>query len=596
MRRRPFIAACALAPALAVRPAVPAQANAATEAGALFEAYWERVMREAPEFATFIGDRRYQDRLGDASAAGVQSRKRAFAEFRESAARIDAAALVPAERTSLRVFLHFLDSIIAIDRQYGSLPFGTFDSHAPVTQLGGPQIELPQLAKAMGFESVGDYEAWLSRLAALPTQLAQLIERMQAGLASGWLPPRASVERVPAQIDVHLVADPRSSPEYEPFKTFPPDIESRERERLSAAAAQLIEERVRPAFQRLKDFYLARYLPATGDRGGAADLPGGLAYYQTWLDFNTTTHATPRELHELGLAEVARIGARMDEVVRATGWTGSRADFQHHLRTDPHFFFERAEDMLAAYRDIAKRADAALPRLFAELPRQPYGVRAMRPEEGDNPEHYTNGAPGRPGWFEANVNVLASRPKWEMTTLLLHEAVPGHHLQISRAQELPALPSFRRFGDFSAYTEGWALYAEGLGDEMGLYADPYQKFGNLAYEMWRASRLVVDTGLHAFGWTRERAIDYLVAQAGLTRSSMTSEVDRYLVWPGQATAYKVGELEFKALRAKARAALGERFDLRRFHNALIDNGALPLSVLEEQIGEWIAAEKAPATQ
>jgi len=250
--------------------------------------------------------------------------------------------------------------------------------------------------------------------------------------------------------------------------------------------------------------------------------------------------------------------------------------------------------MLAGYRDIAKRADAELPRFFAVLPRQTYGIRAMRPEEGNNAEHYTAGAAdgSRAGYFEANVNDLTTRPKWNMETLVLHEAVPGHHLQTSRAQELTQLPRFRRFSWFVSYGEGWALYAESLGDEMGFYKDPHQKFGNLAAEMWRACRLVVDTGIHAFGWTREQAIDYMVANTGQTRPQMTAEVDRYIVWPGQATAYKIGELKIKELRAKAKGELGDRFDLRRFHNAVIDDGAVPLQVLQLQIEAWIAAEKA----
>jgi uncharacterized protein (DUF885 family) len=284
----------------------------------------------------------------------------------------------------------------------------------------------------------------------------------------------------------------------------------------------------------------------------------------------------------------------MDEVAAGTGFKGTRTEFQKSINEDPKFYYTKAEDLLAGYRDIAKRADAELPRFFAELPRLPYGIRAMRPEEGDNAEHYVRGSAeaGRAGYFEANVNSLSRRPKWGMETLLLHEAVPGHHLQIARAQELPALPAFRRNGFFVAFSEGWALYAESLGYEMGFYADPYSRFGNLAAEMHRAARLVVDTGIHAFGWTRERAIEYLIDNAALTRERAVAEVDRYIVLPGQATAYKVGELRIKALRAKARAELGDGFDLRRFHNAVIDDGALPLDVLDEQIAEWIAAEKA----
>jgi uncharacterized protein (DUF885 family) len=366
-----------------------------------------------------------------------------------------------------------------------------------------------------------------------------------------------------------------------------------EQERLAAAGRRVIEEKVIPAFRSLKNFYETRYLPAAPERLAASALPAGPPYYQAWLDWNTSTDMTPRQLHDLGLAEVARIGVQMDAIAVSTGFKGTRGEFQKFISTDAQFFHTKPEDMLAGYRDIAKRADAELPRLFAELPRQPYGIRAMRPEEGNNAEHYTNGAQdgSRAGFFEANVNDLKTRPKWTMETLLLHEAVPGHHLQTARAQELKTLPAFRRHIWFTAYGEGWALYAESLGDEMGFYKDPYQKFGNLSFEMLRACRLVVDTGLHAYHWTRDRAIDYMVANSGLTREDVTAEIDRYIVWPGQATAYKVGELKIKALRARAKTELGDRFDLRRFHNAVIDSGAVPLQVLVLQIDEWIAREK-----
>jgi len=379
----------------------------------------------------------------------------------------------------------------------------------------------------------------------------------------------------------------------EPVKSFPADMAPAERERLALAGRQAIRDKVIPAFRSLKAFCEDRYLPGARDSIGASQLPAGLAYYQALLADATTTDLTATRIHELGVQEVARIGARMDAVMRETGFTGTRGEFRTFLVTDPRFFHTDPEAMLAGYRDIAKRVDAELPKLFAQLPRRPYGIRAMRPEEGNNADHYALGAAdgSRAGYFEANVNDLRTRPKWTMETLLLHEAVPGHHLQIARAQELSNLPQFRRNLGFTAYAEGWARYAESLGDEMGLYKDPYQKFGNLSAEMLRACRLVVDTGIHAFGWTRGQAIDYLVANTGDTLEVATAEVDRYIVWPGQASAYKVGELMIKALRAKARAALGDGFDVRRFHNVVIDGGAVPLAVLEDNVEQWIARER-----
>ena len=581
--------------ALAFAPAAPAVTPEATaQAQALFHDYWEWRLRESPELATEVGASRYADRLDDASAAAVRARNAATAAYAERAARIDEAQLSAADRSSLRVLRDRLARNLALVRLYGDLPFGPGDWWAPVTQMGGVHLELANLAREARFAGVRDYEAWLKRLDAVPALVAQLIERMRTAQAAGWMPPKVAIARVPQQLEAQLGADPRSSPEFAPFKAFPPDVAPAERERLVRAAEQAIRDKVVPAFRSLKSYFETSYLPAAREKLGASSLPAGPAYYQAMLGWSTTTDMTPRQVHELGLSEVARIGARMDALVAATGFKGTRAAFQAALLADPQSYYTRPEDMLAGYRDIAKRADAALPALFAELPRQPYGVRAMRPEEGNNAEHYSGGAAdgSRPGWFEANVNDLKTRPKWNMETLLLHEAVPGHHLQTARAQELKDLPDFRRHAWFAGYGEGWALYAEGLGEEMGFYQDPYQRFGHLSFEMLRACRLVVDSGLHAFDWSREQAIDYMMANTGQTRGNVTAEVDRYLVWPGQAAAYKIGELKIRALRARAKAALGERFDLRRFHNAVIDGGALPLAVLEQEIDDWIARERA----
>ena len=577
-------------------PAFGQAMDATAQTNALFDDYWQWVMRAYPEYATHIGDHRYDDRLCDDSVAAVLQRREAREAFRVRGTQIDAESLSPQDRVSLRILQFQLDASLAINKAYGTLPFGVFDSWAPVTQMQGLHLDLPQLVVAARFQSVGDYEAFLKRLAAVPVSLSQLRQRMQLAMATGWMPPKVAITGVPKQLEAQIVDDAQDSPAYQPFKTFPKDMPQAEQARLAIAGRRVIGDQLVPAFRSFKAFYETRYLDRAAQRLGLADLPGGMPYYQAWLDWNTTTQMTPRQIHDLGLAEVARIGTQMDVIVSASDFKGTRAQYQKFLSSDPQFFFTKPDDMLAAYRDIAKRADAALPKLFAELPRQTYGIRAMRPEEGDNAEHYTAGSQegGRPGWFEANVNDLTTRTKWTMETLLLHEAVPGHHLQTARAQELKQLPMFRRYSWFTAYGEGWALYAESLGDEMGFYKDPNQKFGNLSFEMLRASRLVVDTGLHAFGWTRERAIDYMVGNTGMTRANVTAEVDRYLVWPGQATAYKVGELKIKELRAKAKGELGERFDLRRFHNELIDNGALPLSVLEQLVDEWIVGEKARA--
>lgn len=578
-------------PAMGAEPVKASQPAVAVQA--LFDEYWEWVMREYPGYATFLGDHRYDDQLTDQSPAAVARRRAFYTAFVRRLDHVDKKRLSPQDRTSLEVLRFSLGRRIAVDRLFGVAPFGEFDDWAPVTQMEGIHLNLPQLVKATRFATATDYENYLKRLDAIPVTMRHLIERMQAALVAGWAPPKIAIAGVPKQLEAQVDPDLEKSPEYAPFKSFPADIAAADRERLALAGREVIRDKVIPAFAALKTFYEDRYLPGSRDTIGASQLPAGPAYYQALLAETTTTDLTPRQIHDIGLQEVARIGARMDAVMRETGFNGTHAEFRTFLVTDPRFFFTEPEAMLAAYRDIAKRADAELPKLFAQLPRLPYGIRAMRPEEGDNAEHYTPGAAdgSRAGYFEANANNLNTRPKWSMETLLLHEAVPGHHLQIARAQEIFNLPRFRRNLWITAYGEGWALYAESLGDEMAFYKDPYQKFGNLSLEMLRACRLVVDTGIHAFGWTREQAIDYVVANTGSTLEVATNEVDRYIVWPGQATAYKVGELKIKALRAKARAALGEGFDLRRFHNVVIDGGSVPLLVLEANVDAWIAAER-----
>jgi uncharacterized protein (DUF885 family) len=580
---------------LTVRPAVSGE-SASARLNAIFSDDWEWYSAQVPELATMRGDNRFNDRLGDASAEAVAARKAHRADLAARLSSIERGKLSGQDRISYDVFTRELTSAMRFDAMYGKLPFSLNDTWAPVTQFEGPQFSLPLLAASTPFLTVADYEAYLKRLAQIPLQLRQFQERMQAGIDSGWLPPGVAIARVPSQLEAHVNADVTKLPMYRPFAHFPSDISAADQQRLTEAGRQVLAEQVAPAFLQFKTFYETRYLPAAQARHGigAYDLPGGAAYYQALISEMTTTSMTPREIHDLGLREVARIETEINDVIRRTGFTGTREEFARFLHESPQFYYASGNELLVGYRDIAKRADAELPGLFAELPRTPYGVRPQEDFEGDNADHYVPSASdgSRAGFFEANINNVKARPKYDMESLILHEAVPGHHLQISRAQEIKGLPEFRRNLWLVAYGEGWALYSESLGDQMGFYKDPYSKFGQLAGEMWRACRLVVDTGLHALGWTRQRAIDYMKQHALISDDYAVAEVDRYLVWPGQALGYKVGELKIRALRAKARAALGDRFDIRRFHNALIDDGPLPLDVLEGRIDEWIAAQKA----
>ena len=582
-----WVAILAVATLAALSPLAGAQRT--DDAAALrqvFDDYWAWVKREFPEYSTYLGDDRYNDRLTDLSPEAVASRKAYVRGLLERLERFDAGKLAGQDGVSLGVLRTQLGAQIRLN----AFPL----ERLQISPTGGPQIDFAFLVKSTPFRKVPDYDAYLKRLHALPQQLRQIEALMRQGVSSRWVHPAVAIQRVPGQIDAWLAADVAQNPAFRPFAEFPREISDADRTRLTEAGRRAVADEVVPAFRALKQFVERDYLPNARKELGAATLPGGAAYYDALIQQQTTTTLTAREIHEIGLQEVARIGAEMDAVMRTTGFAGTRTEFFAWLRDAPQFYFTRADDMLVAYRDLAKRVDAKLPTLFAELPRLPYGIRAMEAFEGDNAEHYTPGSPqgGRAGWFEANTNDLKTRPKYDMENVFLHEAVPGHHLQIARAQELSGLPEFRQHGFFVAYVEGWALYSESLGDALGVYTDPYARFGRLSWEMVRACRLVVDTGIHAFGWDRQRAIDYLRTQSGLNEAFATAEIDRYIVGPGQALGYKLGELKIKALRAKATSALGDRFDVRRFHNALIDDGALPLSVLEQRIDQWIAREAA----
>jgi len=561
---------------------------------ALFDREFRNGLEESPERATLLGIEGYDHRLTDRSAAAVARRKARVGRVIAELGRFDPKRLSTQDRVSREVMLTSLGLAAEENALYGKLPFSSDDPWLPVSTMDGPQFFMPGIVKATAFRRARDYENYLKRLEALPTLLAQTVDAMRAGMRSGWMPAADAMPRVPAMFDTFAGGDPTATPLWRPFETFPPDLGAEERRRLAEAGRRVLAEKVHPAFAALKRFLETEYIPAATKSLSASRLPAGPAYYALLARASTTTNLTPTEIHEIGLKEVARIRDEMDKVIAATGFRGSFAEFVRFINTDARFFFRTPEERLRAYRDIGKRADAALPPLFAELPRTPYGIRAMEPYEGDNADHYSLPAMdgSRAGFFEANVNNLGNRPSHEMEATLLHEAVPGHHLQIARAQELKDLPLFRRNGGYTAYVEGWALYAESLGYEMGFYTDPYDRFGALSAEMLRACRLVIDTGLHSRDWERERSIGYLVDNAGVNPAFAAAEVDRYIVLPGQALGYKIGELRIKALRAKARAALGERFDVRRFHNALLDDGALPLTVLEARIEAWIAREKA----
>ena len=589
MRARRLLLAIAAACALAAG----AEPTPNKSLHALFEREFRNALEEYPEQATFLGIEGYDHRSADYSPAALARRKQRVKRVIAELSRFDPRKLSTQDRVSRDVMLEDLKLQAEEAAIYGSLPFASLTDWMPISTMHGPHAFMSQLVKATRFRNTRDYENYLKRLEAAPRALDQQVALMRTGLKSGWTSPQATLARVPAMLESFAGPDPRATTLWQPFESFPPEVPEADRARLAEAGRRVLLEKVHPAFARYKRFLESDYIPAARKSLGASQLPGGARYYALRARSQTTTTLTPEQIHAIGLAEVARIRAEMDKAIAAAGFQGTFAEFVKFINTDKRFFFTRPEDRLAAYRDIAKRADAELPRFFAELPRTPYGIRAMEAYEGDNVDHYSSPAldGSRAGFFDANVNNLANRPTHEMEATLLHEAVPGHHLQVARSYELQDLPRFRRTGWYVAYGEGWALYAESLGYEMGFYTDPYMRFGALSAEMLRACRLVLDTGLHAKGWSRDEAIRYLADNSGLNAATSTAEIDRYIVWAGQALGYKIGELKIKALRARAREALGQRFDLRRFHNAILDDGALPLTVLEARIEEWIATQQ-----
>jgi uncharacterized protein (DUF885 family) len=413
----------------------------------------------------------------------------------------------------------------------------------------------------------------------------------------GLVQPRVIMERVPAQIAKQVVTDPTESPFYAPFERMPDSIGAADQERLRAAGRRAIEQDVLPAYRRLQSFFNDQYLPAARDTVGVWDTPGGDDWYRDRVKWFTTTDLTADEIHEIGLKEVARIRGEMLEVIERVGFKGSFSEFLHFLRTDPQFRYTDPDQLLQAYLAMSKRVDPLLPQYFGRLPRMPYGVRPIPMESAPDTTTAYYQPPSmdgrRAGYYYVNLYKPEERPTYEIPVLTIHEAVPGHHLQIALAQELGEQPKFRRDFEATAFVEGWALYSESLGEEMGFYDDPYAKFGQLTYEMWRAVRLVVDTGLHHKRWTRAQAIEFFKANAAKSELDIVNEIDRYISWPGQALAYKIGELRIKELRAAATQALGPKFDLREFHDVVLGSGAVPLDVLEANVAAW-QAQKAAA--
>jgi len=565
----------------------PRHVSDSARLGALFRLNWEYVMTEFPEFATYVGYPGQNARWTDNSLPAIERRKRELEDPLAVVKTIRRDRLSPTDRLNYDLFRR------GVEEQIEGRRFK--DEYFAVTQLDGVQQDVGRLLAQMPTTSVQDYENILARLNGVPALVDQTIVLLGKGLEAGITPPRVTLRDVPDQIRGLTPDDPAASPLLRPFSEFPASVPASERERLTRAARDAYTQRVAPAYRKLYDYVAGTYVPKTRESIGMRELPDGAAWYAYRVRQFTTTSLSPDQIHALGLREVKRIRALMDSVIASTGFKGSFADFARFLRTDPQFFYDDSASLVRAYRDIAKRADPGLIKLFGKLPRLPYGVTTIPSftAKSQTTAYYQGGSlqAGRPGYFFVNTYDLKSRPKWEMEALSLHEAVPGHHLQIALAQELDALPEFRRYGGYTAFVEGWGLYAEGLGPELGMYQDPYSKFGQLTYEMWRAVRLVLDTGIHAMGWTRDQALQFFKDNAPKAEQDITVEVDRYIAWPGQALAYKIGQLKFRELRDSAAAALGSRFNIRAYHDEALRNGALPLDLLEQDVREWIGKQR-----
>ena len=553
---------------------------------AIFESEWQRTLRDDPEFASYLGDHRYNDRWTDLSLEAIKRRHEHRRDVLKQLNKIDYESLSPHDKLNYTLFRKKYETAVEA-RQYRWYL-------VPLNQRNGIQ-DANSLSDALRFDTVKDYEDWIARLRAFPTYMDQTIALMREGIESNVVHSKVVMKRVPAQIARQIVDDPTRSLFFKPFRRIPDQINQADRDRLTREAQQAITNDVVPAFRRFQKFFNNEYLLACFAQVGAWQMPRGREFYASRARRYTTTDLTPKDIHEIGQREVRRIHGEMEKIIEQVKFKGSFKEFLEFLRSDPQFYYKDANELLEAYRAVSKKVDPQLVKLFRKLPRMPYGVEPipMHIAPDTTTAYYRPPAAdgSRAGTYFVNLYKPQVRPKYEIEALTLHESVPGHHLQISLAMELEDLPAFRRYTGYTAFVEGWGLYSESLGGELGLYKEPYSKFGQLTYEMWRAVRLVVDTGMHNFQWTRQQAIDFFADNTAKTMLDIENEIDRYIAWPGQALAYKIGELKITELRARAKRELGSKFDIRDFHDVVLSNGAVPLDVLETIVDEWIAKRK-----
>ena len=551
-----------------------------------FEAEWQRTLRNHPQWASQLGDPRYHDQWEDLSLDGIERRYLADRRALNELDKFDTPLLSEADELNLTLFRKRYEWAITLH------PFRPY--LFALNQRGGIQ-DANSLADSLQFQTVEDYRSWLERLRKLPVYMQQTIELLRLGAKQGIVHPRIIMRRIPRQIRRQIVASPEQSPFYKPFRDMPDAIEANQQTQLKNAASKSIREQVIPAYRTLLAFFEHEYLPACLDQVGVWQIPGGKQFYEHKVEQFTTTNLTPDEVHKIGLSEVARIRTQMQDIIREIGFDGDFSQFLEFLRTDKQFYFSNPNDLIDAYQEFCRKVDPLLPKLFHRLPRVSYTIEpipAQLAPDTTTAYYRPPSADGRrAGTYFVNLYRPEVRPKYEIPALSLHESVPGHHLQIALAMELENLPAFRRYTGYTAFVEGWALYAEKLGEELQVYQTPYERFGQLTYEMWRAVRLVVDTGIHSKRWTRQQAIDYFAAHTAKTQHDIENEIDRYIAWPGQALAYKIGELKIRQLRQVATSRLEDRFNIRDFHRVVLENGAIPLDVLEQRVERWLDGQE-----
>ena len=581
-------------PALRAADAPTATAPAADKAAQLdkfYADYWEALLKLNPLQATFQGDNRYNDQMPDFYSAEFRKQSHDFTrEWLDKAQAIGSDGLQGQDLISYEIFVR--DAKESLEgEQYP-------DWMLPVDQMGSIATFAAQLGNGTGaqpFKTVKDYDNWLARGDRIPVLVDSIIADMQAGIAAGVVQPKALMVKVVPQYDAIIKDKPEDSLFWGPIANMPKDFSAADKARLTDAYRAMIGDRMMPAFRKLRAFIANDYLPKTRDSVGLNQLPNGDAWYAYKVRATTTTDLTPAQIHQIGLDEVARIHGEMRKVMQQVGFKGSLQDFFEHMRTDKQFEFKSEDALLAYYRGLEAKVMKGVPSQFSLLPKAGFEIRpveAFRAKSAAGGEYQSPSEDGsRPGIFYVNTYDLPARKTWDAEDLFLHEAIPGHHFQLALQQELTGVPAFRRFGGNTAYIEGWGLYAESLGKDLGVYETPYDYFGYLQNELWRAIRLVTDTGLHSKGWTREQVIKYMLDNSAASETDATAEAERYIAWPSQATAYKIGELKIQELKKKAQAQLGDKFDPREFHAEILKDGALPLSVLEDKVDRWLASKQ-----